>query len=150
MVRSISAQRLERVELARTTLQYKVTALKTKSVAGRVQLHSQYAQTVRELRDEALRCANRTCYQLQQERRRMDREGEGRASHLLISRPELVAQQSAYNLEVSILSGIAKHVGFPAAPEMEAATTDERMADLRKMGVCDLPLAHKTWHLPVC
>ena len=136
MVRAIGQQRLDRINLAKRALDYKVKALQTKCIADRVQCHSQYAQTVRELRDESLRAANRECYQIQQERRKLDRDDFGCLYHLSSKRSELVAQQSSYNLEVSILSGVAKHVGFPAAPEMESATAEEKDEDLQKMGVC--------------
>lgn len=44
-------------------------------------------------------------------------------------------QQSAYNREVSVLSGVAKHVGFPAAPEMEGARPSEVDSDMQAMGL---------------
>jgi hypothetical protein len=44
-------------------------------------------------------------------------------------------QQASYNLEVSILSGIAKHVGFPAAPTIEGARASEIDDDFKAMGV---------------
>ena len=50
-------------------------------------------------------------------------------------RLDLVAQQTAYNTEVSILSGMAKHVGFPAAPEIMGATQSEIEEDLKSLGV---------------
>ncbi|EPE31584.1 hypothetical protein GLAREA_12340 [Glarea lozoyensis ATCC 20868] len=42
--------------------------------------------------------------------------------------------QVAYSNEVSILSGIAKYVGFPAAPAMASATAAELEEDMEKMG----------------
>ena len=50
-------------------------------------------------------------------------------------RSEQIRQQAAYNLEVSILSGVAKHVGFPAAPELRAARPTEIDDDFRAMKV---------------
>jgi hypothetical protein len=43
--------------------------------------------------------------------------------------------QLAYNTEVSILSGVAKYIGFPAAPPMAAATPAESDLDFEKMSV---------------
>jgi hypothetical protein len=43
--------------------------------------------------------------------------------------------QVAYSNEVSILSGVAKYVGFPAAPPMASTTAAELEEDLEKMGV---------------
>ena len=137
MVKSIGQQRLNRIELAETAFRFKLKALQKKCIADRTQAHSQYMQTVREVRDESLRAASREVYQIQLERRQFDRGEPGRLSFMPKQRSELVAQQNAYNMEVSILSGIAKYVGFPAAPEIEAANADEREEDLRKMGVRD-------------
>jgi hypothetical protein len=50
-------------------------------------------------------------------------------------RSQQVAQQTAYNTEVSILAGIAKHVGFPAAPDVAGARPSEIEDDFQIMGV---------------
>ena len=41
-------------------------------------------------------------------------------------------------MEVQILSGIAKYIGFPAAPEVKGATSNETQQDLEAMGVSGL------------
>lgn len=46
-----------------------------------------------------------------------------------------VTQQRAYNKEVSLLSGIARYVGFPAAPEIQGPSKEDVEADLRAMKV---------------
>ena len=51
-------------------------------------------------------------------------------------RSKQLQQQAAYNLEVSLLSGIAKYVGFPSAPEMKGAKSSEVEDDFRNMRVC--------------
>lgn len=135
MVEAIANQRRERVELAKTGYRFKVKALQVKSVAERTQHHSQYMQSVREIRDLALERANKEWYQIQRERRTFDEDGLSGMFPCAAKRSELVAQQNAYNTEVSILSGIAKHVGFPAAPEIDGVSTREMEEDLRKMGV---------------
>ena len=136
MVKAIGQQKLQRIQLAKINFDYKLGALQTKCISERCSIHSQYEQTVRETRDDALSRANAECYQIQHERRKMDKDNVGRMYHLSTNRADLVAQANAYNREVSILSGVAKYVGFPAAPEIEAANLDEREEDLRKMGVC--------------
>jgi len=50
-------------------------------------------------------------------------------------RIQQVSQQTAYNKEVSILSGVAKYVGFPAAPELPSVQTNDLEGDIQKMGV---------------
>ena len=46
-----------------------------------------------------------------------------------------ITQQTAYNKEVSVLSGIAKYVGFPTAPDITGVRAAELDEDMEKMGV---------------
>lgn len=92
-------------------------------------------QSVREVRDNSLERANQEWYQIQRGRRALDESAVDRNSLTAAKRHDLVAQQNAYNMEVSILSGMAKWVGFPAAPEVTGASQSEMDEDLRKMGV---------------
>ena len=135
MVAAIEAQRKERVALARTSFRFKVKALQNRSIAERTSHHSQYMQTVREIRDSALESANQEWYQIQRGRRTLDEGVLDRTLLTSVKRSDLVAQQNAYNKEVSILSGVAKYVGFPAAPEVTGASQNEMEEDMRKMGV---------------
>jgi hypothetical protein len=50
-------------------------------------------------------------------------------------RSDQIRHQTAYNLEVSILSGVAKYVGFPAAPDISTARSTDVDDDLRAMKV---------------
>ena len=49
-------------------------------------------------------------------------------------------ERQAYNMEVQILSGIAKYIGFPAAPEVKGVASSELQQDLEAMGVSRLVL----------
>ena len=55
--------------------------------------------------------------------------------HFQPKRSDQIRRQAAYNKEVSLLSGIAKYVGFPAAPEIKGLKPAEIEGDLREMGV---------------
>jgi hypothetical protein len=136
MVASIDQRRRDKVEQARIQLQYKLHALQTKSIAERAQLHSQYMQTAREIRDSVLEIVNKEWYQIQRERRLGDKQQPNYLYLYDPKRSNQIARQTAYNKEVSILSGIAKHKGFPAAPEIKGAKPSEIDEDLRNMGVC--------------
>jgi len=46
-----------------------------------------------------------------------------------------IKQRQQYNWEVALLSGIAKHIGFPAAPDVVGASEEEIVDDLESMGV---------------
>jgi hypothetical protein len=98
-------------------------------------LHSQYKQDVREIKDQALENCNRVLYALQRERRRYGTADRNSLIMFNPNRQEQIQAQRAYNMEVSILSGIAEHVGFPAAPEMAPLTAEERNKDLELFGV---------------
>ena len=78
---------------------------------------------------------SRRFYAIQHDRFR----AEDISSHLILPFParrsQQVAQQTAYNQEVSIMAGISKHVGFPAAPSLSSARPSEIDDDLGKMGV---------------
>ncbi len=50
-------------------------------------------------------------------------------------RSQQIAAQASKNLEISILAGVAKHVGFPAAPEIEEAPLPDVVHDLQSMGI---------------
>ena len=112
--------------------------MKVKTVAERKQLQSQYFQAVREIRDNALTKCYRNLYDLQKDRRRWGADDTDYTHLYNPKRAQQIQQQSAYNLEVSILSGVAKHVGFPAAPELETLQNADIDADLRAMKVRQL------------
>lgn len=125
----------ERIELARVTFSFKYRALLNKTVGERAIQHCQYFQTVREIRDSTLTAANKEWYEIQRERRLGEEEASAKLSHFVGDRPLQLSRQTAYNTEVSILSGMAKHVGFPAAPDIIGADQQEVDDDLKKMGV---------------
>ena len=127
--------RQEKIEHARTTFRYKFGALQRRSILNRAQMQSQYIQRMRELRDQTLERTSAEWYQIQRERRNFDANDEVPVNHFTGERVQWVARQSSYNTEVSILSGIGKYVGFPAAPEIQGARTTEIEDDFRKMGV---------------
>jgi uncharacterized protein (DUF305 family) len=104
-------------------------------VAERTQLHSQYFQEVREIRSKWIEKCYQDMHALQKDRRQW---GAHQANYNYLYNPkraQLVQQQTAYNLEVSILSGVAKHVGFPAAPDLSSMDADDIDADFRAMTV---------------
>lgn len=131
---AISRQSQARKVLARKRFTLQVKNWQKRGIADQTQFHSQYAQSCRDIRDEALTTASDEWYQIQKGRRSMD-DSVAIVSLSSCKRLDLVAQQTAYNTEVSILSGIAKHVGFPAAPEIMGATQSEIEEDFKSLGV---------------
>ena len=117
-------------------LVYKIGALKNKSVAERSQTHSQYYQTVRDLREKHLERLSEHFYRIQRDRFKSDTPTPCYAIPFPEKKSKQIVQQTSYNKEVSILSGLAKYVGFPAAPELAQSQNKELEEDLQKMGVC--------------
>lgn len=142
ILQCLDQRRDEKIHLDQVLLEYKVKALEIKSVAERSQIHSQYFQTVRAIRERKLEEVGEQWYQIQRDRRGC--EGSGNVSDFTYKFPtrrsQQIIQQTAYNLEVSILSGVAKHVGFPAAPSISGARSSEIDDDFQNMGVRVTPL----------
>ena len=135
MCKALDTRGDEKIRLEGIALQYKMQTMQRAFVAERAQIFSQYYQTVRDVREKHLDNLNDTVNQMHRERRqRLSVESEytpmydSKRSHQL-------ARQTAYNKEVSLLSGIAKHKGFPAAPDLNGATDAEMESDLKKMKV---------------
>ena len=139
MKEAIDQRRDQKIEYENTLLKYKLKTLERESIANKSQAHSQYVQTVREVRDSHLDRLNKEYYQIQRERRSCEGDVPDYMYKFTTKRSQQITQQTAYNMEVSILSGVAKHVGFPAAPRISQARPKEIDYDLRNMEVCAGP-----------
>jgi hypothetical protein len=157
-------QRLEeKVRLANAQYRHAMESLDTATHVSRAQIHSQYFQTTRQLREDTLYHCSELWYNIQRERRvgdalvpgtfRLPRRSFFSLAGVLNSGfpPEYtfripdrqstrVKQRMQYNWEVQILSGIQQHIGFPAAPDIDGASEEEKIEDLEALGVC-FPLA---------
>ena len=131
----------EKQEFERKLLAYKIKALKTKSVAERSQIHSSYYQTIRDIRETYLDQVNESFYKIQKDRFKPDETMVEYSIPFPERRSQQITQQASYNREVSILAGVAKYVGFPAAPEITTARQNEIEDDLGKMGVSVLVIS---------
>lgn len=132
---AIDRRRDEQVRQARATLDYKIKSLQNRSVAERAMAHSQYVQEVAQIRDACLEQAGNEWYRIQKARRQGDDSEFEQRFHYDTDRTKQVARQTAYNMEVSILSGVQKYVGFPAAPAIDGVGVQEAEEDLRRMGI---------------
>lgn len=112
-------------------------ALKNFAVARRSQILVQFQQEVRDIRERKLEQLGKQWYEIQHDRRSYAGSVPDYALKFPTRRLQQIQNQVAYSHEVSILSGIAKYVGFPAAPPMAQATTAELEEDFEKMGVSD-------------
>ena len=131
----IDHRRDQKVEYENDLMRLKLMTLQRESVANKAQAHSQYLQTIREVRDSYLESLNQRCYQVQRERRSCEGDVPDCMYTFTTKRSQQITHQTAYNTEVSILAGVAKHVGFPAAPKIGNARSKEIDDDFRSMGV---------------
>lgn len=135
MIKCIDDRRTDKIAYEKKLLVYKQKNLEIITEAERHQHHSQYFQTVRDERERALSECNQRIFDLQRGRRQVGVDEVEYTLKLPEKRSDQIRQQAAYNLEVSILSGIAKYVGFPAAPDIRPARASEIDDDLRAMQV---------------
>lgn len=135
MIKCIDERRAEKIAYEKQLRQYKQKNLEIITTAERHQLHSQYFQTVRDDREQILADCNQRIFELQRGRRQLGVDEVEYMVKLPEKRSDQIRQQTAYNLEVSILSGVAKYVGFPAAPDIRPARPSEIEDDLRAMKV---------------
>ncbi len=140
MKEAIDQRRDQKVEYETDLMRLKLMTLQRESIANKSQAHSQYMQTVREVRDSYLESLNKKYYQVQRERRSCEGDVPDYMYTFTTKRSQQITHQATYNTEVAILAGVAKYVGFPAAPEIGSARSKEIDDDLRSMGVSRRPL----------
>jgi Sds3-like len=135
MMQCIEARRDERIRIAKKIREYEMQALRNFAVARRSQILVQFQQEVRDIREKNLEQLGKQWYEIQHDRRSYAGSVPDYALKFPTRRSQQIQNQIAYSHEVSILSGIAKYVGFPAAPPMAQATAAELEEDFEKMGV---------------
>ena len=135
MMQCIDARRDEKLRINDKLREYELETLKNYAVARRSQILVQYQQDVRDIREKKLEQLGKQWYEIQYDRRSYAGNVPDYTLKFPTRRSQQVMNQVAYSNEVSILSGVAKYVGFPAAPPMATATDAELAEDLEKMGV---------------
>ncbi|KAF2636687.1 hypothetical protein P280DRAFT_409027 [Massarina eburnea CBS 473.64] len=141
MIKSIDERRTEKIVYEKQLLRFKQKNLEAKTIAERHQAHSQYFQTVRDVRERVLADCNQRIHELHRGRRQLGIDEVHYMMKLPEKRSDQIRHQAAYNLEVSILSGVAKYVGFPTAPDIRSARPSEIDDDLRAMKIPTRPAA---------
>jgi hypothetical protein len=136
MMKCIDARRDERYRISEKLAEFEQKTINNAAVGKRSQILVQYQQDVRAIRERKLEELGQQWYEIQHDRRSHAGSVPDFTLKFPTRKSQQVMNQVAYSNEVSILSGIAKYVGFPAAPPMAAATDAELEEDLQKMGVC--------------
>jgi hypothetical protein len=135
MMQCIDARRDEKFRINDKIREYELQTLKTYAVSKRSQILVQYQQDVRDIREKKLELLGKQWYEIQHDRRGWAGNVPDYTIKFPARRSQQIQNQIAYSNEVSILSGVAKYVGFPAAPPMATVTESELADDLAKMGV---------------
>ncbi|KAI1141919.1 Sds3-like-domain-containing protein [Hypoxylon sp. FL0543] len=148
MMQCIDARRDERVRVANRELELKIEALERRAVARRAQIHSQYFQAVRESRETILAELGQQWYDIQHERRKQANNIPEFGLRFPPEPMQRIRNAVAYNKEVSILSGVAKYKGMPAAPEMKGATMQELDDDFEAINRNRQPAPRHQVHRP--
>ena len=135
MMHCIDARRDEKVRISGKLRGLELETLKNYAVARRSQILVQYQQDVRDIREKKLEQLGKQWYEIQHDRRSYAGNVPDYALKFPTRRSQQILNQVAYSNEVSILSGVAKYVGFPAAPPMASTSIAELEEDMEKMGV---------------
>lgn len=135
MMECIDSRRADKVRIADSELRFNMDTLERWAVAQRAQVHTQYFQTVRESRERVLAELGQQWYEIQAERRRQAHNVPEYGIRFPRTQHQRLKDALAYNKEVSILSGVAKYEGMPAAPDMRGASMAEMEDDFELINV---------------
>ncbi|PWY71441.1 hypothetical protein BO70DRAFT_399456 [Aspergillus heteromorphus CBS 117.55] len=124
-----------KIKYEHTLFQYRVHSLLNRSMAERAQSHSTFFQRARDIREKHSSAISKQFYSIQHDRFKTDEVSPQHYIPFPMRRSQQISHQTAYNQEVSIMAGVAKYVGFPAAPALSAARPAELEEDLEKMGI---------------
>ncbi|KAL4737556.1 Sds3-like-domain-containing protein [Aspergillus similis] len=144
----IKGYRDAKIKYEHTLFQYRLKSLLNKSQAERAQAHSTYFQRARDIREHHSSAISKQFYSIQHDRFKTDDVSPQHYIPFPTRRSQQIAHQTAYNQEVSVLAGVAKYVGFPAAPSLSSARPAELDDDLEKMGISIETKAPAPHHQP--
>ncbi|GIZ40558.1 hypothetical protein CKM354_000389200 [Cercospora kikuchii] len=135
-VACIDARKAKQENEAHAYYRFKLESLRRTTLGERSQIHSQYFQHTRQLREDVMQQLGDDWYKIQNERRQSNQqEDENYIYKFPTKKADQIKQQAKYNQEVSVLSGVAKYVGFPAAPDITGADRDMLEDDLKAMKI---------------
>lgn len=134
-IECVQRHRDAKVKYEHALYRYRMKSLLNKSLAERAQAHSTYFQRVRDVREGHSSSISKQFYGIQHDRFKTDELSPHHIIPFPTRRSQQIAHQAAYNHEVSVMAGVAKYVGFPAAPTLLGARPSELEDDLEKMGV---------------
>ncbi len=135
MLQCIDERREERIRVSNLQFMFRTDVLKKRAVAERAQILSQFHQSIREIREKVLEELGEEWYAIQHERRRHASAIPDFGIRMPPTKTQNIRNAVAFNKEVSVLSGFAKYVGFPAAPVIQGASEDQVDGDFEAINV---------------
>ncbi|GAB7357029.1 hypothetical protein MBLNU459_g7855t1 [Dothideomycetes sp. NU459] len=148
MVYCISSRMETKIQQELKLREYKKRALEIQTLAERAQLATQFSQEARETRENIMYDLGKQWYDVHKDRRQ--RQADQLADKYVVKFPtkrsDQVRQQTKYNGEVSILAGVQRYVGMPAAPDINGARPSELDDDFAAMKIPrrqPQPVAHQ-------
>ncbi|KAJ5782826.1 hypothetical protein N7457_004600 [Penicillium paradoxum] len=134
-IECVQRHRDAKVKYEENLYRYRMKSLMHRALAERAQAHSTYFQRMRDARERHSSAISKQFYAIQHDRFKTDELSPHHIITFPTRRSQQIAHQAAYNHEVSIMAGVAKYVGFPAAPSLMGARPNELDDDLEKMGI---------------
>ncbi|KAJ5496957.1 hypothetical protein N7463_008944 [Penicillium fimorum] len=134
-IECVQRYRDAKIKYEQNLYRYRMKSLMHKALAERTQAHSTYYQRIRDARERHSSAVSKQFYAIQHDRFKTDELSPHHIIPFPTRRSQQIAHQTAYNQEVSIMAGVAKYVGFPAAPSLMGARPTELDDDLEKMGI---------------
>ncbi|KAK9387796.1 Sds3-like-domain-containing protein [Lipomyces mesembrius] len=129
----LAETRDSRIKLADAHRKYRRRCIENQTRSYRTHIHQQLYKNNANLRAAMIQETTETWYKVNRERRAMDTVVPFYGYKIPEKRSVIYRQRQAQYNEIALLTGIAKYIGFPAAPEIKSATADEVAEDMEAL-----------------
>ncbi|KAK9237310.1 Sds3-like-domain-containing protein [Lipomyces kononenkoae] len=123
----------KKIQLADAHRKYRRRCIENQTRSYRTHIHQQLYNKHASLRAAMIQETTETWYKVNRERRAMDTLVPFYGYRIPEKRSVIYRQRQAQYNEIALLAGIAKYIGFPAAPEIKSATADEVAEDMEAL-----------------
>ncbi|KAK9491588.1 Sds3-like-domain-containing protein [Lipomyces doorenjongii] len=129
----LAEARDRRINLADAHRKYRGRCIENQTRSYRTHIHQQLYKNNANLRAAMMQETTEAWYKVNRERRAMDTVVPFYGYKIPEKRSVIYRQRQAQYNEIALLTGIAKYIGFPAAPEIKSATADEVAEDMEAL-----------------
>ncbi|BFZ62151.1 hypothetical protein YB2330_003233 [Saitoella coloradoensis] len=140
----IADNRAKRLKLADATKRFCIQNIRNEHDAMEYHARMQFIQEKAKLRQSMITEISAKWFQVHRERRVLDMPVPEFGYQVPDRRSTQLKQRRAYDLEVMILTGLKKYIGFPAAPDVSGATNEEAMSDVDAIRAAPAPAVYQT------